>query len=43
MIACLDGYVTDEMKADVLPSVWAENTYDGKIYGVAQFDSGMGM
>ncbi len=43
MIACLDGYITDEMKADVLPSVWAENTYDGKIYGVAQFDSGMGM
>ena len=43
MIACLDGYVTDEMKADGLPSVWAENTYDGKIYGVAQFDSGMGM
>lgn len=43
MIACLDDYITDEMKADVLPSVWAENTYDGKIYGVAQFDSGMGM
>ncbi len=43
MIACLDDYITDEMKADVLPSVWAENTYGGKIYGVAQFDSGMGM
>ena len=43
MIACIDDYITDEMKADVLPSVWAENTYDGKIYGVAQFDSGMGM
>lgn len=43
MIACLDEYITDEMKADVLPSVWAENTYDGKIYGVAQFDSGMGL
>ena len=43
MIACLDDYITDEMKADVLPSVWAENTYDGKIYGVAQFDSGMGI
>ncbi|MBQ9326832.1 MAG: extracellular solute-binding protein [Clostridia bacterium] len=43
MIACIDEYVTDEMKQDVLPSIWAENTYDGKIYGVAQFDSGMGM
>jgi multiple sugar transport system substrate-binding protein len=43
MIACLDEYITDEMKADVLPSIWAETTYDGSIYGVAQFDSGMGM
>lgn len=43
MIACLDEYVSEEMKADVLPSVWAENTYDGSIYGVAQFDSGMGL
>lgn len=43
MIACLDEYITDEMKSDVLSSVWAENTYDGKIYGVAQFDSGMGL
>lgn len=43
MIACLDEYIPEEMKADVIPSVWAENTYDGSIYGVAQFDSGMGM
>lgn len=43
MIACLDEYITDELKQDVLSSVWAENTYDGSIYGVAQFDSGMGL
>lgn len=43
MIACLDEYITDELKADVLDSVWAENTYDGSIYGVAQFDSGMAL
>lgn len=43
MIACLDDYIPEEMKSDVIPSVWAENTYDGSIYGVAQFDSGMGM
>lgn len=43
MIACLDEYIPQEMKDDVLPSVWAENTYDGSIYGVAQFDSGMGL
>ncbi len=43
MIACLDDYIPEDMKSDVLPSVWAENTYDGKIYGVAQFDSGMAL
>lgn len=43
MIACLDDYIPEEMKSDVISSVWAENTYDGSIYGVAQFDSGMGL
>lgn len=43
MIACLDDYIPEEMKNDVIASVWAENTYDGSIYGVAQFDSGMGL
>lgn len=43
MIACLDDYIPEEMKNDVISSVWAENTYDGSIYGVAQFDSGMGL
>ena len=43
MIACLDDYISEEMKADVLPSVWAENTYGESLYGVAQFDSGMGL
>ncbi len=43
MIANLDEYISDDMMSDVLPSVWAENTYNGSIYGVAQFDSGMAM
>ena len=43
MIACLDEFITEDLKNDVLPSVWAENTYDGSIYGVAQFDSGMAL
>lgn len=43
MIACLDDYISEEMKNDVISSVWAENTYDGSIYGVAQFDSGMAL
>lgn len=43
MIACLDDYIPEEMKNDVISSVWAENTYDGSIYGVAQFDSGMAL
>ena len=43
MIACLDDYIDEDMKSDVLPSVWSEVTYDGGLYGVAQFDSGMAM
>lgn len=43
MIACLDDYIPEDMKSDVLPSVWAENTYDGSLYGVAMFDSGMAL
>ena len=43
MIACLDNYIDEDMKNDVLPSVWSEVTYDGGLYGVAQFDSGMAM
>ena len=39
MIACLDNYIDEDMKNDVLPSVWSEVTYDGGLYGVAQFDA----
>ncbi len=43
MIAKLDEYISEELMNDVLPSVWAENTYSDGVYGVAQFDSGLGL
>ena len=43
MIACVDEYLSDELRADMLQSVKDEGTYDGKLYAVAQFDSGMGL
>lgn len=43
MIACIDDYISDDLKNDLLPSVIGECTYDGKLYGVAQFDSGLSL
>jgi multiple sugar transport system substrate-binding protein len=38
----LDGYISEEMKADFLPSIIAQGTYqDGKLYSLGQFDSGL--
>jgi multiple sugar transport system substrate-binding protein len=40
----LDGLVSDEVIDGQLPSVVAEGTYqDGHVYGVAQYDSGLGL
>ncbi|MGN0353787.1 MAG: extracellular solute-binding protein [Muricoprocola sp.] len=43
MIACIDDYVDDELRNDLLPSVIGECTYDDKLYGVAQFESGLSL
>ncbi|NYI05168.1 sugar ABC transporter substrate-binding protein [Allostreptomyces psammosilenae] len=37
----LDSCVSPELKADLLPSITAQGTYDGKLYGVGSFDSGV--
>lgn len=40
----LDKYVTSEMKADILPSIITQGTFqDNKLYSLGQFDSGMGI
>lgn len=41
----LDEYFSDDMKADLLPSVVDECTYspEGKLYNIAQFDSGLAL
>ncbi len=41
----LDGYISDELLDDLLPSVVDQGTYppDGKIYAVGSFDSGLAM
>lgn len=43
MIASIDGYISDELKNDLLPSVLAECTYREQLYGVAQFDAGLSL
>lgn len=37
----LDKYVSDEMKADFLPSIIEQGTYAGKLYSLGTFDSGL--
>jgi multiple sugar transport system substrate-binding protein len=37
----IDRFVSAELKADFLPSITAQGTYNGKLYSLAQFDSGM--
>ena len=38
----LDSYLSPEMKADFLPSIIAQGTYqDGKLYSLGQFDTAM--
>jgi multiple sugar transport system substrate-binding protein len=40
----LDSYISPEMKADFLPSIIAQGTYqDGKLYSLGQFDSGLAL
>ncbi len=37
----IDRFVSAEMKADFLPSIIAQGTFDGKLYSLGQFDSGL--
>lgn len=39
----LDDYVTDEFLADYMPSLIAQGTYNGHLYALGQFDSGVGI
>ena len=43
LIDDLSSRISAELKADLLPSVVDESTYDGKLVSVAQFDSGMAL
>src|SRR6266487_1113414 len=39
----LDKYVSPEMKADFLPSIIKQGTYNHHLYSLGQFDSGLGL
>ncbi len=39
----LDQYVSEEMKNDFLPSIIKQGTYNGKLYSLGNFDSGLGL
>lgn len=40
-LAPLDDYVSDELKADFLPSIINQGTYGGSLYSLGTFDSGL--
>ncbi len=37
----IDSYVSDELKADILPSIIEQGTYNGKLYSLGVFESGL--
>ena len=37
----IDDYVSDELKADLLPSIINQGTYGGQLYSLGTFDSGL--
>ena len=39
----IDGFVTDEVKTDFLPSIIDQGTYNGQLFSLGQFDSGLGL
>lgn len=42
LLVPLDSYVSEEMRADILPSILDQGTFqDGKLYSLGQFDSGL--
>ncbi|MEM9564802.1 MAG: sugar ABC transporter substrate-binding protein [Actinomycetota bacterium] len=39
----IDSYVSDELRNDFLPSILDQGTYNGELYSLGQFDSGLGL
>lgn len=39
----IDRFIPASLLADVLPSVIAQGTYDGRLYSLGQFESGLGL
>lgn len=39
----LDSYISDELRADLLPSLIDQGTYQGQIYAIGQYDSGLSL
>jgi len=42
-LAPLDGNLVDSLKDDLLPSIIKQGTYNGKVYALGTFDSGLGL
>lgn len=42
-LRALDSCISPRMRADVLPSLRRQGTYDGRLWGLGTFDSGLGL
>ncbi len=42
-LRALDSCISPELRADLLPSLRRQGTYDGRMWGVGTFDSGLGL
>lgn len=43
MLLPLDDFVSPELKSDLLPSILAQGTYEGRLYALGVFDAGLGI
>ena len=39
----LDEFISPELRKDLLPSIISQGTYDGHVYSLGQFESGLGL
>ncbi len=42
-LRALDSCISPDLRADLLPSLRSQGTYDGRMWGVGTFDSGLGL
>jgi multiple sugar transport system substrate-binding protein len=43
LVRSLDEFISADMRQDLLPSILDQGTFDGRLYSIGQFESGLGL